>query len=81
MEPLEREEQASIFQQGRSFRVVTRAHLTKMYFSRYQCVGIITKNQMNQWFISVEPEELGSRAKIRCPFATYAMDPWRGQLF
>lgn len=49
------------FPMGKWLRVVTRAHLRKMYLSGHQCVRVTTsKNQTNQWFILMGPEELGS---------------------
>ena len=49
------------FPMGERLRVVTRAHLAKMYLSRHQRVGVTTSmNQTNQWFIAMEPKELGS---------------------
>lgn len=53
--------------------VVTRVHVCS---SRYQSVGATTpQNQTTQWFISMRPEELEQRARIKCSLSTYALAP------
>lgn len=74
MEPTRRGQQANIFLWGGGLEGYQGCTLAKMYLSRYQWAGVITsKTQASQQFISVRPEELRSRARIRCSLSIYAL--------
>lgn len=77
-EPTEERGTGQCFPMGRGLRGVSRVTPAKVYLSRYQCAGAITsKTQTYQQFISMRPEELRLRARIRCSLSIYALDSWR----
>lgn len=77
-EPRRRGEQANILLWGGDLEEYQGCTLAKVYLSRYQCTGVITpKTQTYQQFISMRPEELRLRARIRYSLSIYALDSWR----